>query len=206
MSLRFPLLSLFAVLAVTGCGGTPKVAPPVLEPVVDTAPIAVAVDYADDLRNHQCKGGKGYIAFTWDFALGPPSMTLLDGIFEKMFREVETVPAGVGGRSAGGGMPLIEVHLTKFTGCDASWPIFNTTLIEIAYSAILWSAGGDRIAAWVGEGMAGPGDQPEKYMTGSWEPEIDYLAALTNLAMRKAAADFVVNYDRHPAIRAWHDR
>ena len=68
------------------------------------------------------------------------------------------------------------------------------------------------LTRWLAQGQAGPRDPRDEYLasfpeihevlTGSYTPEAAYLAALTGLAMRKAAADFVLNFEGNPVVRA----
>lgn len=193
-----PLASL-AILVASGCSETVFVEAPAVEPVIEPLPVSVAVYYPDALRNHSCTGDNGYIAFSWTFALGPPSVELFDHLFEAMFENVETVDAGPENGRDGGGKDLIELQLAMFNGCEARWPIVGTTVVEIAYKAIVWSAEGTEIAQWEGRGRAGPGDDLGQYAAVS---EVSYLAALTRVAMRRAAADFIVTFETEPSIRA----
>ena len=192
-------------LGTVGCSGKVPVDPAIVRPVVEPAKIAVDIHYADDLRDHECMGDGGYIAFSWTFALGPPSIEMFNVIFTTLFTDVEFQDTYPDFASPGDQRDVIELHLSEFTGCQASWPILGTTVIDIGYEAIVWSAEGEELARWNGRGRAGPGDDLQGYSGPVSEPELTHLNALTSVAMRKAAADFVVNYESDPAARAWVD-
>lgn len=189
------------LLVLSGCGAPPPLQPPEVLPLVEAAPVAITLRYAEDLRNHHCTGDKGYIAYSWSFALGPPSIEMFDPIFESLFVEV-----GDGsGAGAGDKRDVVELALTAFTGCQASWPIIGTSVVEIAYEAVVRSPEGAELTRWSGRGRAGPGDDlGDPSLTG--DPEASHLNALTSIAMRKAVADFVVAFETDPAVRAWVTR
>ena len=198
MRALFFLLASLLITVAPGCSGTgtPAVEPPILKPVIEPAPVSVAVYYSENLRDHRCTGD-------WTFAMGPPSIEMFDVIFAALFGDVETRDTGPKITSPGDQRDIIELHLSEFTGCQASWPILGTTVIDIAYEAIVRSAEGEELARWNGRGRAGPGDDLEGYSGSAWEPELAHLNALTGVAMRKAAADFVVNFENDPAVRTW---
>ncbi len=186
-------------LLLAGCSSTLSIQPNTPAPVVEPVPVSVGVYYADALRNHTCTGGKGYIAFDWTVAMGPPSIAMFDRLFAAMFRKAETVNTRPGATPAPEPRDVIEVRLTEFNGCDARWPIIGTTTIRVAYEAILWSAQGRELARWQGRGQAGPRDPLDDYRPSG---EAAYLAALTSLAMRKAATDFVLNFEGNSVVQA----
>lgn len=186
-----------------GCSGTVPVSPDIVRPVVEPTKIAVDIHYADDLQDHECTGDGGYIAFSWAFALGPPSIEMFNVIFATLFTDVEFSDASSEIAFLGDQRDVIELHLSSFTGCQASWPIFGTTVIEIRYEAIVWSAEGEELVRWGGYGQAGPGHDLLGNNGPMLEPELAHLNALTSVAMRNAAADFVVNFETDPAVRAW---
>lgn len=198
------LLALLLSFIIVGCGGTVSIEPAIVRPVVDPAPVSVGIYYSEDLRDHKCTGDKGYIAYSWTFTLGPPSIEMFDVIFAALFRDVETRDTGPKITSPGDQRDIIELHLSEFTGCQASWPILGTTVIDIAYEAIVRSDEGEELARWKGRGRAGPGDDLGGYSGSGWEPGLSsHLNALASVAMRKAAADFVVNFENDPAVRTW---
>jgi hypothetical protein len=191
------LIVMLPLVLALGCSGPPRpVQAPPVAPAVEQAPVSVAVHYAEALKTHHCTGSEGYIAYSWTFEMGPPSIKMFDSLFAAMFQEVETVESA----SAAAGKDRLDLELTEFTGCEASWPIFDTTVIEVAYRATLQGADGSRIAQWSGRGRAGPYDDLGDYRMAS---EADYLNALASVALRKAGADFLVNYDSDPALRRW---
>ena len=53
------------------------------------------------------------------------------------------------------------------------------------------------------QGRAGPGDDVSDYQTSLIESEIEHLNGLTSIALRRALADFVVNFENDPKVRAW---
>jgi hypothetical protein len=204
MLVRFALLALFLSIGTAGCStGKVHLEPLIVRPIVNPLPIAVGIHYADDLRNHECTGDKGYIAYSWTFALGPPSIETFSTIFTALFENVEMQDTNPNSTSAGDQRDIIELHLTEFTGCQASWPIIGTTVIEIEFKAIIMSVDGEELARWNGRGRAGPGDDLHGYPMSLPEAERDHLNALTSVAMRKALVDFVVNFENDPTVRAW---
>jgi len=203
MHSRFTLCLIALVAILAGCGGAVSVKPPHVQPVVAPLPISVGVHYADDLKHHECTGDKGYMAYAWTFEMGPPSIELLDDVFRALFSDVEILETGYDIASPGDRKGVVDVHLLKFTGCEASWPIVGATVVEVAYEAVLRSAKGEVIAQWEGRGQAGPGDDFSEVQACVWEPELAHLAALTRLAMRKAAAGFVVAFEANTAIQEW---
>lgn len=192
------VLALLGSLA--GCAGAQKATPTpeVPVPVIDRAPVAVGVRYAQSLLSHHCKGGEGYIAFDWSYELGPPSVAMFAPLFDAMFREARTLEPGL----AQGGTDVVEVDLKTFTGCDASWPILGTTWIDVSYEAVLRDAGGAELTRWTGTGRAGPADEVQDLMRPADDIEIAYLNALVSLAMRRAATDFLVRFERDAVVRA----
>lgn len=186
------------VLLFAACGGKQSVKQELPMPVVDPAPVSIGVYYPDSLRNHKCIGGKGYIAYDWTFELGPPSMAMYDKLLGAMFKSARTVDAKPGTSSAQGTEDVIEVRMTGFTGCDASWPVIGAS-VTINYEAILWAPDGTELTRWNAHGAAGLSDPYDDYMDSGGEAE--YLAALTKIAMRKAATDFVLNYENDPVVK-----
>ena len=187
------------VLPVAACGGKQTIEQDLPVPVVDPAPVAIGVYYPDSLRNHACTGGKGYIAYDWTFELGPPSIAMYDKLLDAMFERTRTVDARPGAGQAQGDEDVIEIRMTEFSGCDASWPVFGAS-VSIGYEVILWSPEGKEMTRWNARGAAGPFDiDPDER---SWMEEAEYLAALTSIAMRKAATDFVLNYEKDPVVKS----
>jgi hypothetical protein len=130
---------------------------------------------------------------------------MFDTLFMALFAKTVAMGRGQTSAIAGERLPLIEVGLLSYDGCQASWPIVGTTSVKVAYGATLFGKDGARVAHWQGRGRAGAEDFDSQDVpgTGGWDIEGTYLADVTRLAMRKAAADFLINYDKDPALRAW---
>ena len=173
-------------------------------PLIEKSPIAVDIIYSEDLQNHKCIIGNGYIAETWTIALGPPSIDMFNLIFNALFEKVLVVGNNADTLASDGPKSIIEVGLLMLDGCNASWPIVGAS-IGVAYEATLRNSEGVEIARWKGQGKAGPDDYIERYAgaASAIEVEIHYLTAVTSIAMRKAAADFIINFDKNPRIRSW---
>lgn len=186
------------VLFVAACSGNPTIEQDIPTPVVDPAPVAIGVYYPDSLRNHKCTGGKGYIAYDWTFELGPPSIAMYDKLLGAMFMSTRMVDAEPGAGQARRDYDVIEIRLTDFDGCDVSWPVFGAS-VSIGYEAVLWSPDGKEMTRWNARGAAGPADPLPDDMDSVVEAR--YLAALTSIAMRKAATDFVLNYENDPVVK-----
>ncbi len=201
-------------LLLLGCGTKTLAIPPnVPVPVVEPAPVSVGVFYSETLRNHTCTIGKDYVEIgrhTWKAAMGPPSIAMFDRLLAAMFRKTETADTRPG--AAPTPRDVIEVRLSEFNGCDVRPPIIGTTTVRIGYEAILWSAQGRELTRWQGRGQAGPGDSlydyletfsgPLQILTGSKPRVIAYLAALTSLAMRDAATNFLLNFEKNSVVQA----
>ena len=194
---------------VTGCYGTNSVfvEPPIdVAPLIEPAQVSVGIYYSEDLRNHKCTADARFdwnFAIIgrprWTFALGPPSIEMFDILFTALFTDVETRDTGPEITSPGDQRYVIELRLSELNTCEVmSWDTLGPTVIDITYEAIVWSAEGEKIAQWEGRGRAGRDDLGRYYR--KWEP---LVAALTSVAMRKAAADFIVNFENDPVVRAW---
>lgn len=192
------MLALCLLLA--GCGSNPSLEPRVPDLVVDPAPVSVGVYYGDALRNHSCTGGKGYIAYEWTFEMGPPSIEMFDGLLADMFQDTETVTESPEDTLMQDKRDVVEIRMTSFNGCDASWPIIGTSTVAIGYEAILWSAQGQELTRWPGRGSAGPSDSSQDFITSF--DETAHLAALASIAMRKATTDFVISFDSNPIVQS----
>jgi hypothetical protein len=187
-------------LLIAACSSTVPLRSPLGQaPLVEQVPISVAIRYAEDLRNHKCTVSKGYIAAAWVIELGPPSIEMFDRAFSALFKKVIPLGSGVKVQAAAEQYPMIEVRLLDFDGCEASWPIFGSN-IEVAYEATLYGNDGTLIARWQGRGRAG------KEACAICGVETGYLSAVTSLAMRRAAADFIINLEQDPSIRVWLQR
>ncbi len=166
-------------------------------PLVQAIPLTIGVYYPEELQRYECETGKGYVAEKFVVRLGPASTKLYDlvfsGLFTKSFRVNNYNPSAPGDQKA----DVVELMITNFTGCEARWPIIGAN-VSITYKAILRTPSGDKIAEWVGTGHATSSEVDAKRLT-----ERMYLEALSAIAMRKAAADFVKNFQENPDINAW---
>lgn len=201
------LAGLLALVLLSACSTTSNVplsSPLKQPPAVETLPGSIAILYAENLRHHQCIAGKGYIAASWMIELGAPSIGMFDQIFSALFENPATLQADAASQIPANSKGVIEVSLLKYDGCEVRWPIVGQT-IEVAYQATLRASDGEVIARWEGRGRAGPTDNLEGYTEKiPWVGvETRYLGALTHLAMRRAAADFVINVERDRRLRAW---
>ena len=197
---------------VAGCGGAVSVKQPINQaPLIQPAPVSVAIYYAEDLRSHMCTGRvNGFIAFpySWTFALGPPSIEMFDILFTRLFTDVETLVTDPKITPPSDRRDIIELRLSDFKGCESYWVGIGESGIDIAYEieityeAIVWSVDGEKVAQWKGQGRGGPRDDVGKHRQSGLE-STSYYAALTSVAMRKAAADFIFNFESDPAVRAW---
>lgn len=200
-------LTIFVVsLTTIACTSTVAVRSPLLQaPLVEMSSATVAIRYADALTSHRCVANRGYIAEAWTIELGPASIEMFNRVFASLFNE--TIPIGRAQMAAVAGerLPLIEVSLLSYDGCEARWPIVGTTTIAVVYEASLFGKDGARIAHWQGRGRAGADDVDwhDDRGVGGWDIEGVHLAELTRIAMRKAVADFLVKYEKDPAVRAW---
>ena len=136
MLARLVMLVSLVGLVISACGGMVPINAPDVRPVIDPSPVSVTVHYDESLRNHHCTGDEGYISFSWTFALGPPSIEMFNPIFATLFKDVDFSDDHNESESSSEQREIIELHLTEFTGCQASWPIVGTTVVEIAYEAI----------------------------------------------------------------------
>ncbi|MBW8327917.1 MAG: hypothetical protein K0M48_01750 [Thiobacillus sp.] len=176
-------------------------------PAVETHPGSIAILYAENLRHHRCIAGKGYIAASWTIELGAPSIGMFDRIFSALFENPVGLQADAASQIPANSKGVIEVGLLKYDGCEVTGPI-GRQKITVAYQATLRAREGSVIARWEGHGRAGPADNLEGYTEKIpfGEVETRYLGALTSLAMRRAAADFVINFERNPSLRAWLEK
>lgn len=193
-------------LLVSGCSSTVPVSSPLESPpLVEKAPVTVRVLYADSLSHHQCTVGKGYISAAWTIALGRPSIELFDGIFAALFEHPLAGDEQSRLLVSSANTPFVEVRLIEYDGCEAGWPIVGAATIRIAYEATLRDRDGNLIARWQGRGKAVPADYATAAPGKETVPGVEtrYLSTMTRLAMRRAAADFIVNFDKDPGIRVW---
>jgi hypothetical protein len=201
------LAGLLALVLLSACSTTstvPLSSPLKQPPAVEKRPGSMAILYAENLRHHRCIAGKGYLAASWMIELGPPSIGMFDQIFSAFFENPVTLQPGAASKVPVDSNGEIEVRLLNFDGCEARWPIVNQK-IEVAYQATLRAKDGSVIAQWEGLGRAGPEDNLEGYTekVPFLQVETAYLGAVTSLAMRRAAADFVINFERDLRVRSW---
>jgi hypothetical protein len=189
------VLGIIASLLAAGCGNRPILleSPITKLPLTEPAAVPVEIVFAKDLRNHVCTGDNGYIAHSWTFEMGPPSIVMFDLVFSALFDKTQRVSRN---------SDVIELHLKEFNGCEASWPIIGTTQIRVTYEAIIRSAGGDEIARWEGRGTEGPNMARD----GNLYDENGHLTLLTREAMREAAADFIVSFYKNPKVQTWIEK
>jgi hypothetical protein len=169
-------------------------------PLVQAVPLTVGVYYSQDLEKYECETGKGYIFEKFAFGLGPASIKLYDlvfsGLFARTFRVYDYRPSMPDKQEA----DVVELTITGFTGCEARWPIIGVTYVTITYRAILRAPSGKQIAEWIGTGAAAPSEGGNRTQAIT---ERKYLEAQTAIAMRKAAANFVTEFQQNPDIKAW---
>lgn len=195
VQLRGAVLAALLSIVAVGCSNTVSLKPPVFVPVIEAAPVSVVVKYSDKLRDHACVASKGYITASWSFALGPPSIEMFNTVFAALFKEVQFLDTASKMSVGPDKRDVIELQLSDFTGCDASWPILDTTDIDIAYKAIARNTKGEELLQWEGRGRATNEDLPQPYTGTDSDLEGSHLAALTKVAMRKAAANFIINFE-----------
>jgi hypothetical protein len=196
-------ITAFALICglVSSCAHTVRVEAPTANPVVEKTTIKVAVVYDEALRNHRCTVSKGYIADEWSIALGSASMATFTPIFLSMFEDVVILPAGAE-TPMDDSRYVIGLSLEEYTGCDAAWPIVGSS-VAITYSADVTHGSAKVLEAWSGFGEATVQDIEDPEGSASLDVEGKYLARMTTLAIRKAAADFVWNFEEDERVRAW---
>lgn len=201
------LLALVLLSACSTASNVPLSSPLKQPPAVEKLPGSIAILYADNLRYHRCIAGKGYVAASWTIELGPPSIGMFDQIFSAFFENPVMLQSDAASQIPANSKGVIEVRLLKYDGCEVTGPIGRQE-IAVAYQATLRARDGSVIARWAGHGRAGPGDNLEGYKEKLPFGEIEtrYLGAVTNLALRRAAADFVINFERDPRLRAWLEK
>ena len=193
---------LIQMILISACSHVVNVTPPVsLPPLVEKKPLSVGVVYSEDLQNHKCTASKDYIADSWEIQLGPSNIEMFDlilgGLFENIVK-LDSVKSGV----KKGLKNVIEIRLQEYNGCEASWPIINASIV-VTYEATLYGEDATVITTWQGSGRAMPSDSHES--CGALVPhhsltETRYLAYTTCIAMRRAAADFIVNLQNNVKI------
>jgi len=198
--LRTPAVAFLCMLA-SGCVEEVRLEELDVSPVVEKAPLKVAVIYDQTLRNHHCSACKGYIAAEWMIALGPPSIKAFTPIFSSMFDDVVILNTGEE-RQVGEDRYIIRLSLQDYTGCDVSWPIVGSS-VEVAYSADVTRRSEKVLSNWTGQGQATAQDYYASPGKGSLDIEGQYLARTTEIAVRKAVGDFLWKFEEDERVRAW---
>ena len=200
-------LTLVLLTACSTTSNVPLSSPLKQPPAVETLPGSIAILYTENLRHHRCLAGKDYVAASWTIELGPPSIGMFDQIFSALFENPVGLQSDAASQIPANSKGVIEVSLLNFDGCEARWPVVGSK-IKVVYQATLRARDGSVIARWEGHGCAGPADNLEGYKEKIpfGEVETRYLGAVTSLAMRRAAADFVINFERNQSLRAWLEK
>lgn len=189
----------FVCVLVSSCSHTVIVEAPTVIPVVETANINVAVVYNETLRNFHCTASQGYIADEWLINLGPASMATFTTIFSSMFEDVAFLRAGAE-TPVGDDIYIIRLSLESYTGCDVSWPIIGSP-VAITYSADVMRGSEKVMEAWTGYGEVTAEEIVARH--GSTLNIETYLAWITTLAIRRAAADFLWKFEEDERVLAW---
>ena len=197
MALRRLILVSLSCLFVAACGSVVPLENPIGQPpLVEPLEASIGVYYTEHLRNYSCVVEKGYIAAKWPMELGAPSVAMFDTILGAFFEDIEILDVDPMTALPRSEDDFVILDLVAFDGCEARWPIIGTTAIEIVYGATFRSADGDVIEELTVRGRAGPGDVGLARIPR-------HLADLTEAAMRKAGADFVVKLDENTKLREW---
>ena len=130
--------------------------------------------------------------------MGAPSVAMFDAILGALFEGIEILDLDPMTASPHSNNDFVVLDLVAFDGCEARWPIIGTTAMEIVYGATFGSPDGDVIEELTARGRAGPGDVGLAGISR-------HLSDLTEAAMRKAGAEFVVKLDENTKIREWLD-
>lgn len=189
----------FVCVLVSSCSHTVIVEAPTVTPVVEAVNIKVAVIYNEALRNFHCTASQGYIAEEWPIKLGPASMVTFTTIFSSMFEDVVFLPTGAEA-PVGDDTYVIRLSLESYTGCDVSWPIIGSP-VAVTYSAEVLRGPDKVMEAWTGYGEGTAEEIVARH--GSTINIEDYLASITTLAIRRAAADFLWKFEEDERVLAW---
>jgi hypothetical protein len=203
-SLKYFPVVVLAILMSACAHKVPLKSPIPQKLAIEKEPISVAIFYSEGLRHHKCNVSKGYIADSWTIELGRPSMEMFNLVFDALFEKVVILDSKFNTQSSNELKSMIEVRLLDFNGCEARWPIIGTN-IEVAYEATLYGKEGVIVAKWQGRGRGLSSDSLESYKekVPLMEVETRYLGALTSIAMRRAAANFIFNFYTNSLIRTW---
>lgn len=189
----------FVCTLVSSCAHTVTVEAPAVIPVVEKANLEVAVVYDEGLRDYSCTASKGYIADEWLIALGSASMATFTTMFSSMFADAVFLPAGAE-TPIGDDRYVIRLSLESYTGCGVAWPIIGSS-VAIAYSADVMRGSEKVLGKWMGYGETAA--QEIEVSQGGAMDITAYLAQMTTLAIRKAAADFVWKFEEDERVLAW---
>jgi hypothetical protein len=195
--LRFIIHAGLLGLAVAACSNNVEVQNPISQPpLVKPVNRTVGIFYSPHLRIYSCIVDKGYIAAAWTIQVGAPSIAMFNKILRSKFQNVEQLRENPLTGSVPAGKESFLFELVSFDGCEASWPIIGTTRMSIAYRSRLLRADGSTVEDFTARGHAGPADA---------EPGLEgrHLTSLTEAAMRKAAADFIVQIEESEKIDQW---
>jgi hypothetical protein len=197
MNFRLVIQVGFLALAAAACEPASQVRNPVpTAPLVDQVDDAIAVYYPLALRSFTCVVDKGYIYEKWTIDLGDPSVAMFDNILRAKFRTVELLPANPLEGSAPVSKKSLIIELVSFNGCEARWPVIGRTRMSVAYRARFLRTDGHVVEDITAHGESGPGDGGLAYVG-------KHLTDLTEAAMRRAAADLVVQMEESESVREW---
>lgn len=191
-------------LVLSACSHVVHVQTPISKPpLVEKHPSPIGVIFSENIQNHKCLVSKGYISDSWEIRLGPASIEMFDFILSALFEKV-VVFESVESALDKGMNKIMEIRLIEFNGCDVGWPIFGAN-IRVTYEASLYDSDAAVIATWQGSGFAISGESTGNCTVGLsvFEPEGNYLSIMTCIAMRKAAAGFIVNLQKNKKIQAF---
>lgn len=197
LQMKFFLI-LISLMILYACSYVVNVQPPILQPpAVEKKPLTVGVLYSEALINQKCSVSKGYIAESWEIEIGPSSIKMFDLILEALFENVVKIDSMTSAFNKGL-KNVIEIRLKNYNGCEVGWPIFGSTIV-VEYEAKFYKIDTTPITSWEGKGLSKPGDSHGS--CGNVGPpysffEKEYLATTTCIAMRMAAADFIVNLQK----------
>jgi len=187
------LVLLFIFLCPAGCSIKIPVAigPFDNQPVIERVPLSIGVCYPAHFRDYFHTETK---IIKMHFSLGQPSMALFKQVFPAMFNEVVELGDNdwhdEGGRVISG---IIEPDIASFWCSQIEEGNFAA---YISYKFVLYAPGGAEVTR-----LEAQGSGYRRYNMLGWiEPQ---MAAVSEDAMRDAAADFMVNFTSHKGVREW---
>jgi hypothetical protein len=186
------LVLLFIFLCPAGCSIKIPVAIGQFDnqPVIERVPLSIGVHYPAHFRDYSHTETK---IIKMHFSLGQPSMALFKQIFTLMFNEV--VELGDNSGHDGRGRVLSGVIEPEITSFWCSQIDDGNFAASISYQFVLYTPEGAEIARLVAQGSG-----YRRYTFGWVEPQ---MAAVSEDAIRDAAADFMVNFGSHNGVREW---